>query len=297
MLDYRHPRCLTFLFIRYFMHKFGLFLLKFNGLFAFLLLEVLSLYLYFSQNMTPEKTAFISSANRVVGGVYDYSNRWSRYWNLAAVNDSLAKENARLKMKLPSSQFSHLIDSATVRDTEYEQQYKYTSAVVTNNSTNRFHNYITINRGARHGVRVNSGVMNGSGDGIVGIVRAVSRNYSVAMSVLHEDTRISSKVKRNGYFGTMTWNGKNTRQMTLEAIPKHARIQKGDTIMTSGFSTMFPEGVTVGCIDTFYIEPGNNFYTINVSLSADLNKIQYVYIVDDLFREEQKKLEGGVVNE
>lgn len=279
------------------MNKIGLFLLKYNGLFAFFILEIFSLYLYFSQNMTPEKTAFVSSANRVVGGIYDYSNRWSRYWNLAAVNDSLAKENARLRMKLPSSQFSHLIDSATIKDTAYQQQYNYTAGVVTNNSINRLHNYLTINRGARHGVRINSGVINGSGDGVVGVIRAVSNNYSIAMSVLHEDTRISSKVKRNGYFGTLTWDGDNNHHMTLEAIPKHALIQKGDTIITSGFSTIFPEGIIVGCIDTFYIEPGSNFYTIDVALSADLSKMQYVYLVDDLFREERKKLEGGLLNE
>lgn len=276
------------------MNKIGLFFLKFNGFFVFLLLEFFSVYLYFSQNTTPEKRAFLSSANRMSGNVYDYTNRWMRYWNLAAVNDSLAKENARLKMKLPSSQFSNLIDSATVSDEFYQQQYKYTEAIAINNSVKQRNNYVTLNRGKKHGVRTHSGVLNASGDGIVGVVLAVSQHYASAMSILHEDTRISAKVKRNGYFGVMTWNGRNSKKMTLEAIPKHAKLVKGDTIVTSGYSSMFPEGIIIGTIDTFVIDPGSNFYNIQVNLAADLNSIQYVYIVDDLMREEKKKIEEEV---
>jgi rod shape-determining protein MreC len=111
------------------------------------------------------------------------------------------------------------------------------------------------------------------------------------MSVLHEDTKISAKVKRSGYFGVMTWNGTDARKMTLEAIPKHTKLLRGDTIITSGYSSIFPEGVVIGIIEDFKVEPGSNFYNAQVVLSADLNRIQYVYVVDDLMREERKKLE------
>lgn len=280
------------------MNKIGLFLLKFNGLFAFLVLEIFSLYLYFSQNATPEKTAFLSSSNQVVGNMYDYSNRWSRYWNLAAVNDSLAKENARLKMQLPSSQFSDLIDSNRVEDQFYRQQYLYTEAVIVNNSIHRPSNFVTINRGKKHGIRANTGVVNGTGEGIIGVVRAVSGNYALAMSLLHKDTRISSKVKDSGDFGVMMWKDNNdTRHMTLESIPKHAKLEKGDTIVTSGFSTIFPEGIMIGTVDSFYLASGSNFYTISVALSADLGKAQYVYVVDDLMRNERQKLEEALTDE
>ncbi len=280
------------------MNKIGLFLLKFNGLFAFLILEILSLYLYFSQNATPEKTAFISSANQVVAGIYDYSSRWSHYWNLAAVNDSLAKENARLKMQLPSSQFSHLVDTFQIKDQLYAQQFNYTEAIIVNNSTHRPNNFITLNRGSKHGIRINTGVVSGTREGIIGIVRAVSPNYSLAMSLLHKDTRISSKIKSSGNFGVLVWkNNNDIRHMTLESIPKHAKIEKGDTVITSGFSTIFPEGIMIGTIDSFYLESGSNFYTTIVSLAADLGKTQYVYIVDDLMREERQKLEEGLQNE
>jgi rod shape-determining protein MreC len=273
------------------MNRIGVFFLKFNGLFVFLILETFSLYLYFSQNSTPEKSAFLSSANRMVGNVYDYTNKWMRYWNLAAVNDSLAKENARLKMRLPSSQFSNAVDSATVKDQLFQQQYKYTEAVVINNVTNRRNNYFTINKGEKHGIRTHTGVLNASGEGVVGIILSVSQHYATAMSVLHEDTRISAKVKRSGYFGVVTWNGNDPGKMTLEAIPKHTKLINGDTIITSGFSSIFPEGVVIGIVENFKVEPGSNFYNAQVALAADLNKIQYVYVVDDLLREERKKLE------
>ncbi len=119
------------------MNKIGLFLLKFNGLFVFLILEFFSLYIYFTQNITQEKSAFLGSSNRIVGNVYDYTNRWMRYWNLAAVNDSLAKENARLKMKMPNSQYNNLITAGNIEDTFYFQQYKYTEAQIINNSVNK----------------------------------------------------------------------------------------------------------------------------------------------------------------
>jgi len=279
------------------MNKIGLFLLKFNGFFAFLVLEIFSLYIYFTQNITPEKSSFLSSANQVVGSVYDYSNRWSRYWNLATVNDSLAKENARLKMQLPSSQFSSLVDTSHIIDQKYSQRYRYTESIIINNSTNRLSNYLTLNRGSQHGIRKNTGVVNGTGEGLIGIVRAVTKNYAAVMSILHEDAKISAKIKRNNYFGVMRWDGKDIQYMTLEAIPKHAQIQEGDTIVTSGFSTIFPEGVMIGTVDTFYIESGSNFYTTQIELAADLNRAKYVYIIDDLMRDEQKKLEEEVQDE
>jgi rod shape-determining protein MreC len=273
------------------MNKIGIFFLRFNGLFVFLILETFSLYLYLSQNSTPEKSAFLSSANRMVGNVYDYTNKWVRYWNLSAVNDSLAKENARLKMKLPSSQFSDATNTSNVKDSLYQQQFKYTEAVVINNVVNRRNNYFTISKGAKHGIRTHTGVLNASGEGVVGVILSVSQHFSTAMSVLHEDTKISAKVKRSGYFGVMTWNGTDARKMTLEAIPKHTKLLRGDTIITSGYSSIFPEGVVIGIIEDFKVEPGSNFYNAQVVLSADLNRIQYVYVVDDLMREERKKLE------
>jgi rod shape-determining protein MreC len=279
------------------MNKIGIFLLKFNGFFVFIILEFFSLYIYFTQNINQEKSAFLGSSNRIVGNVYDYTNRWMRYWNLAAVNDSLAKENARLKMKMPNSQYNNLIASGDIQDTFNFQQYNYTEAQVINNSVNKKKNYLTINRGKLHGIKTNCGVLNANGDGIIGITIAVSQHFSSVMSILHEDTRVSAKIKRNGFFGVLTWDGSSAQKLTLEAIPKHAKIMIGDSIITSGFSSIFPEGVLVGRIESFKVDPGSNFYNIKVALAADLNNVQYINVVDDLMREERKKIQGGVNNE
>jgi rod shape-determining protein MreC len=216
------------------------------------------------------------------------------YWNLSSLNDALAKENAKLKMRLPGSQFSNIADTGTVVNENSEQRYEYTEAIVINNSVNRNNNYITLNRGAKHGVKMQSAVLNGTGDGVVGVIVAVSNHFSTAMSVLHQESRISAKIKRNGFFGLAVWNGKDPRKLTLEAIPKHTKIMKGDSIVTSGYSTIFPEGIYIGSIDTFSYETGTNFYSIEFTLSADLNNLQYVYIVDDLMKTELKQLESKI---
>ena len=276
------------------MNKIASFLYRFNCFFAFLILEFFSLYFYFNQNMSSEKTAFLSSANRTVGNIYDYSNRWMSYWNLSSLNDALAKENARLKMRLPSSQFSNLSDSGTVMNEFFEPRYQYTEAVVINNSVNRNNNYITLNRGAKHGVKLQNAVLNGTGEGVVGIIVAVSSHFSTAMSVLHQESRISAKIKRNGFYGLAVWNGKDPRKLTLNAIPKHAKVMKGDSVVSSGYSTIFPEGVFIGTIDKFSNETGTNFYSIEISLAVDLNSLQYVYVVDDIMKPELKQLEEKI---
>lgn len=270
------------------------FLLRYNSSFTFVLLELIALSLYFNFNPNSEKAAFISSANYVVGGMYETTSQVFRYWNLSAVNDSLARENARLKMQLPNALYSAQLHVQHIQDSLHQQQFKYTAAVVVNNSINRPNNFITINRGSKDGIRANTGVVNGTGDGIVGIVRKVSRNYAVVMSILHKDTRISAKIKNDNYFGVLTWDGNETMYLNLEALPKHAPIAKGDTIVTSGYSTIFPEGVIVGRVDTFFIEGGSNFYTARVRLSADMANIQHVHVVDDLFRDEREQLEEEV---
>lgn len=270
------------------------FLLRYSAFFAFGLLELIALSLYFNFNPNSEKVAFMSSANYMVGGMYETTSQIFRYWNLSAVNDSLARENAHLKMQLPNAIYSAQLHVQRIQDSVHQQQFKYTAAVVINNSISRPNNFITINRGSKDGIRANTGVVSGTGDGIVGIVRKVSKNYAVVMSILHKDTRISAKIKSGNYFGVLTWDGNETTHLNLEALPKHAPIEKGDTIVTSGFSTIFPEGIIVGRVDTFFIEGGSNFYTARVRLAADMANIQHVHVVDDLFRDEREQLEEEV---
>jgi rod shape-determining protein MreC len=266
--------------------------MRFNGIFAFLILESICLYLYFTHNTNPEKAAFLSSANTAVGGVYEVSSRLWQYWNLSVVNDSLARENARLKMQLPNSQYNSAIETAIHQDSLYEQQYRYTGAMVVNNSLNKSRNFLTINRGSAHGIKPGTGVVNALGNGVVGIVRKVSTHYASVMSVLNRDIRISAKILRNEYFGILIWDGNEVTHMNLDALPKHADLRKGDTIITSGYSTIFPKGILIGTVDTFLVQPGSNFYTARVRLFNNMGNVQQVYVVEDLHTKEKEALKA-----
>lgn len=274
------------------MQGFLAFLMRFNGIFAFLVLESICLYVYFTRNNNPEKAAFLSSANTAVGGVYEVSSRLWQYWNLSVVNDSLARENARLKMQLPNSQYSSAVETAVHRDSLHEQQYRYTGAMVVNNSLSKSRNFLTINRGSAHGIKPGTGVVNALGNGVVGIVRKVSTHYASVMSVLNRDIRLSAKILRNEYFGVLMWDGGDVTHMNLDALPKHADLRKGDTIITSGYSTIFPKGILIGTVDTFFVQPGSNFYTARVRLFNNMGNVQQVYVVEDLHAQEKEALKA-----
>ena len=180
-------------------------------------------------------------------------------------------------------------------DSSVQRGYEFIPAKIINNSVDRPNNYITLNRGAKHGIQKNTGII-GEG-GLAGIVRKVSKNYAVAMSMLHRDVKISAQLKRNKYFGSLVWEGYNPQLMTLKAIPKHANTEVGDTIVTSGYSSIFPANEMIGVIDTLWVAQGDNFQTIKVRLSNDLNREEYVYVVKHLMREERIQLEEEVENE
>ncbi len=154
---------------------------------------------------------------------------------------------------------------------------------------------MTINRGLKEGVRHGMGVVDDAG--IVGIVDNTSPSFSRVLSILHGSSRISASLKSSGYFGTLVWRGFNPTKMSLEAIPKHAVIHSGDTVQTSGYSHIFPQGITIGIVDTFWIDGGSNFYTIDVNLNNDLSKTDQVYVVQNLIKGELDSLETGTRNE
>ncbi len=273
------------------MQQFIAFFARFGAGFLFVFLQIISAVLYLNFNGSTEKAAFLSSANTVVASLQELLSKTSNYWNLGAVNDSLAKENANLKMQFPNAKYQSKMDSSKIQDTTLLQQYTYTAAKIVNNNLHYSNNYITLDRGANHNIRPNAGVVSATSNGVVGIVKKVSKNYSVAMSIFHKETRISAKIKRNDYFGVLQWNGGEMTHLDLESLPKHASVQKGDSIVTSGYSNLFPEGIFVGIVDTFFASKNSNFFTVKVRLVADVTNIQQVYIVTDLMRTEKKAVE------
>lgn len=269
------------------------FFIRNNAFFVFILLEIISFYMIVNNN-EKQNQVFVSSANSFSGSFFERFDKITRYWNLGEVNEELARDNKRLLEQLPNAQFDETIDTVFVKDTLYEQQYEYIPALVINNTVNRYNNYLTLNRGDNHGITPNSGVISGSG--IVGIVQKTSSNYTSVMSVLHRSTKISAKLKHNDYFGSLIWKGENAQEMNMEAIPKHVEVEIGDTIITSGYSTMFPKGVVVGVVESADLINGSNFYDIKVKLSCDMNNISHVFVVNNLMREEQETLEAATEN-
>lgn len=277
------------------MRNLFLFLVRYNAFFLFVLLEIISFSLIVENGTASQKNILFSSANGITGSFMDKYNNFILYWNLPEENEKLAKENAQLKAHLRRDKLNHQIDTVMPYDSLYERQYGYIAALVINNSVNLQNNYLTLNRGKKHGIEPNSGVI--SSEGIVGIVRNTSYRYSTVLSLLHRNTKISAMIKRNQYHGSLVWKNTNPQNMTLEAIPKHADVEINDTIITSGYSSIFPEGLMVGVVDTFWKEAGSNFYTIDVRLSADLNKTRNVYVIKDYLKKEQLELEKATINE
>lgn len=271
------------------------FLSRYGNFLLFLVLEFYALYMVARYNKK-QNEIYQSSANLVSGFVYENASTVRNYFSMQAVADSLARENAELRTQLEASKYIAVqergtvrfpLDTSTIRpDTAQKkdviQQFNYIAAEVISNSVSRNDNYMTINRGSNHGIQMGMAVI--SPDGIVGIVRNITPHYAQVMSILNKRISITAMIKRNRYFGSLVWDGINPRMMTLDNIPKHADVMRGDTIMTSGFSEAFPGEMRIGRVVDFRVK--NGFHSIDVELWNDLSNIRYVYVVENLMQAE-----------
>ncbi len=267
------------------------FLLRIHFLLLFILIEVFSISLLINKNNF-HKAKFVNFTRQVTGNFYTKTTKLKQYLSLAEENHRLAEENNRLLNIIESTYKSDEIFFRSVNDTIFNQRYMYTSARIINNSINKKHNFLTLNKGNQQGLRPEMAVV--SDGSIVGIVKGVSKNYATVISLLNLDLRISSKIKKNGYFGSLNWDGKGYQTAILNEIPLHADIQVGDTIITSGFSSIFPEGILIGFISDFEEKRGS-FYEIEVKLSTDFKSLGNVNVIGNLLQIEKLKLENQAV--
>jgi len=244
---------------------------------------------------TTQNAIFLSSANRITGYLNDQTERLTDFWVAAEEVEKLREANVELEQQLKKYKADTRTSLDSVRNDSARQLYTLFGAKIINNSINRTNNYLVLNKGARDSIREDMGVI--TDKGVIGIVVGTTKRYSLVMSLLHQQTRISAKIKQNDYFGPLVWRGLNPTSMRLEDIPKHADLNKQDTIVTSGYSTMFPADVLIGTIDTFWIESGSNFYTIDVKLAEDLAKLEYAYVVRHLHSEELQELQQQIEDE
>jgi rod shape-determining protein MreC len=241
------------------------------------------------QNHGFQGSHILNSSNRTVATIYQTAASTKEYFSLKQENDRLAQENAILR-NFHRSSFTVLpLKEFTRRDTLYKQQYSYISAKVVNSSVNKRRNFLTLNVGSEQGVKQDMGVM--SSDGIVGIVTNVSRNFASVLSLLHKDVRVNCQLKKDGSYGPLIWDGRDFRYCLLTDIPTHSKIKTGDTVVTSELSGIFPEGIMVGTIVFFEKRQNESFYTARVRLSADLKKVNHVYVIKNKFKGERDSLE------
>lgn len=276
------------------MQQILFFLSKNSTKLLFLVLLVVSLTLTIQTHSYHRSKAF-TSANAVSGSIYEKTHAVEEYLSLKFQNDMLAEENAKLKQILYNSQI--VLDSSFhVRpDLRIVNDYKTYSTKIINNSYLKKENYLTVRGGNSQGFTKDMGVINSKG--VVGIVENVSKNFATVQSILNTKTKIGAKVRNTDHFGTIIWDGKNAGYVQLIDVPKLAQLHKGDSIVTGGISTIFPENIPIGVVDKVFTSKASNFYTISVRLFNDMTNINHVYLIENVHFEEIQQLEEETVNE
>jgi len=264
------------------------FIAKNQFIFLFLLIEILSISLVIRSNKY-QQAKYVNAAQNITGYISQKKSKILQYLYLKEINQQLVSENQNLKNELEYYKNNNQFKPVVVEDTAHKQHYSYIISKVVNNTVNKQYNFITLDKGSADGVKPEMAVISSSG--VVGIVESVTENYSLVISVLNRNLKVSAKLKKNNYFGSFEWPGINYRNGQLNEIPLHVIIKEGDTIVTSGFSAIFPEGILLGYV-TDFSDQGGNFFKINIQLSNDFKNLNYVYIVNDYRKLEQQTLES-----
>jgi len=273
------------------MRNFFRFIIRNHFFLLFLVLEIISFSFIFNYNQY-HRRVYLSSCNSITGFFYERFSSVAQYFQLKKINEELAWENAELKNRLEKTATFTSPATRFIIDSVGEQQYRYIPAKVINNSVNKHFNYLTLNQGKEDGIKPDMGVI--SSRGLVGVVLNASDHYSTVISLLNTRLHISARIRETGFFGSLNWQGLNYRYAMLTGIPAHAAPSVGDAVVTSGYSSIFPEDILIGTIDEISIDPGDSFYDIRVLLSVDFKQLQYVHVVEKTDVKEQRELEKQI---
>jgi rod shape-determining protein MreC len=233
--------------------------------------------------------------NEITGRINNQYNGVTYYFQLKTTNDSLVRANADLYNKLKSDfELPDTINKIVVNTIKVDslilgRKYLYKEAKVVANSVTSPTNYLVLGRGSDQQLVKDIGVVDPNNN-VIGIVTDVSSNFSVVMSLLHKDSRISAKLKKGGDAGMVTWEGQDPTQLTLSEIRKSARVAKGDTVVTSGFTTTFPYGLNIGIVEEIIPEKSTSHYIIKLRTAANFYNLQYAYAIDNLQKDEINRL-------
>lgn len=260
------------------------FLHEYRNLVVFMFLELISVLLIFN-HQSYEKTKQLNTTNHVIGSIYGYINEIKSYPSLRKAYRELLYENAVLREQLLQGEAK----SSQLSNEPSTKQYDCIPARVINNSIISTKNYLTINRGAMHGIASGMGVI--SAQGIVGRIKAVSGHFATVTSLLHTDVMVSAKIAHSGVMGTVHWPGKDPFQAQMLYVPRHIQIEPGDTVVTSGYNATFYEGVLIGHVKQVALRKEALFYDIVLDISTDFSTLQHVYVVKNILKQEKDSLE------
>ena len=263
-------------------------ILKYHFTIIFILLEIVSFSLIIRHNEY-QRAIFSESASTLFGNVSSTITSIKDYFRLKEMNESLAKENILLKNRLEKYELSRdtIIHGTIIQDSI--PVYEYIGAKQVNATYNRTKNYITLNRGRKSGLQKEMAVC--TPEGIVGLIQDLSDHFAVVIPLINVDARISAKIKKNNYYGSLQWDGNDYSYSYLNDIPYHVEVNAGDTIVTSGLSKIFPEGIVVGYVESVDKETAN-FLKIKVKLAVDFKRINHVYVILNNNKNEQTSLEA-----
>ena len=278
------------------MRNVFLFIRKYSNFLYFLLLQIIALTFLFRYNKYHE-AAFMNVAGEFTGSINQRYSNVEYYFRLKKINEQLAAENARLN-QLVKENYEHpdlngkmVLDTVQTDSMLEIKKYSWLGARVVGSTVNTQVNFITIHRGARQNVHPNMGVV--SPQGIVGTVVNVSDNYASVMTLLHRQYKVVVKLKNGSERGTVEWDGVSPTYVTLKDIPKSAKVQKGDSVVTSPTSSLFPGNLMVGTVEEIMDDKSSNFYTLKLKPSTNFFNIEFVYVIENSQFVEQKRLEDS----
>ncbi|MBK8954259.1 MAG: rod shape-determining protein MreC [Saprospiraceae bacterium] len=274
------------------MWKFAKVIVQNGSLVLFVILQSICLIWIVRYNQ-PQRKIYLHSYQLLATSFQAKVNSTIDYFSLKSRYDSLAHENANLLVKLANNAIKNNNDEDTLsRSGKSSPEFHIIAARVINNSLDKRNNTITLDKGGKHGITPGMGVI--TTKGIVGIVSDTSSNYSLVLSVLHEGTSISSRLKRCGFFGPLVWEGRDPSMMQLQAIQKYADVRLGDTVVTSGYSVIFPKNMLIGTVALYRIDQGSFTYEIDVKLSQPMTNIDQVYVIVNENKQEKLDLEQKI---
>ena len=275
-----------------FMRNIFLFIRRYFVFLCFLLLQAVALYMLFNYNRF-HRAAFLGIASEMTGGINTQVDKVDDYFHLRDenkrvhhMNDSLLNL-LRSNFNTPDTNQRPVTDSMRVNDSTKEvRRYLYRDAKVVYNSINDENNYLQLNRGSNQGIKDNMAVINSNG-AVVGLIVNTSPNFSQVMSLLHTKSRIPAMLKKTNTAGTVRWDMKDYRFLTLEGVSRDVDVKKGDTVLTSPYSYNYPPSFIVGTIASIAVDKSSGFYELKVRTAANFNSLQQVFVVENLQRDEQ----------